>query len=301
MYGKIFDSMYDGTLADDWRALITFQQMIVLCDADGIIDMTPSAIARRTGIPVEHIKAGVEILENPDPYSRTPDDEGRRIQRMDESKPWGWYIVNHNKYKALQDADTVREQNRLRKQKQRKKQKTHSDSPGPSQVVTACHGPSRHTDTNTDTDIGNKYIGEEGDGDVDPPPQGALKTTITPDWQPSNDMKAVAKINGLPNPMDKTTILEFVSHHQSAGTISANWDALYTKWLSVKRGYNKAEKRNGKDGRNSCGSGKQNHHRNARDILKADIAKHTGSMADGVHGQDGQTVPREVDGEILEH
>ncbi len=58
---------------------------------------------------------------------------------------------------------------------------------------------------------------------------------------------------------------------------------------------------NGKDGRNSGGSGKQNHHRNARDILKADIAKHTGSMADGVHGQDGQTVPREVDGEILKH
>ena len=39
MYGKIFHSIYDGTLAEDWRAPITFQQLIVLCDADGIVDI----------------------------------------------------------------------------------------------------------------------------------------------------------------------------------------------------------------------------------------------------------------------
>ena len=61
MYGKIFESIYDGTLGDDWRALITFQQMIVLCDSDGVVDMTPAAISRRTNIPVEHIEAGIKI------------------------------------------------------------------------------------------------------------------------------------------------------------------------------------------------------------------------------------------------
>ena len=66
MYGKIFDMIYDGTLGDNWQALITFQQMIVLCDADGIIDMTQSAIARRTGIQIEHIEAGINFLEQPD-------------------------------------------------------------------------------------------------------------------------------------------------------------------------------------------------------------------------------------------
>jgi hypothetical protein len=147
MYGKIFDSMYDSTLADDWRALITFQQMIVMCDADGVVDMTPQAISRRTSIPIEHIKAGIEILESTDPYSRTPDNEGRRIERIDEHRPWGWVIVNHSKYKALVDSDTVRAQTRERVRKHREKKKCN----GKSVTVTQCNGPKRHTDTDTDT------------------------------------------------------------------------------------------------------------------------------------------------------
>ena len=144
MYGKIFDSMYDGTLSEDWRALITFQQMIVLCDADGVVDMTPSAISRRTGIPIEHIKAGIEILEGPDQYSRTEGEDGCRIKPLDDHRPWGWYLVNHSKYKAMQDSGTVRAQNRERKRRQRDKDKK-------SRPVTDGHAPSRHTDTDTDT------------------------------------------------------------------------------------------------------------------------------------------------------
>lgn len=154
MYGKIFDSIYDGTLAEDWRALITFQQLIVLCDADGTVDMTPGAIARRTGIPLEHITAGLEILESPDPYSRTPGDDGRRIMRLDEHRPWGWYLVNHEKYRTLQDSDTVRAQNRERKRRQRERQRAGAGSSGhtESRSVTLSPAESRHTDTNTDTD-----------------------------------------------------------------------------------------------------------------------------------------------------
>ncbi len=153
MYGKIFDSIYDSTLADDWRALITFQQMIVLCDADGVIDMTPAALSRRTSIPVDIIKAGIEILEAPDPYSKTPDHEGRRIERIDDHRPWGWVIVNHGKYRALQDAETVREQTRKRVARHRaKKDEDNQGSCNASTVtVTDSNGSSRHTDTDTDT------------------------------------------------------------------------------------------------------------------------------------------------------
>ena len=147
MYGKLFASMYDGTLVEDWRALVTFQQMIVLCDADGVIEMTAEAISRRTGIPVEHIKAGIEILESTDPLSRSSEDDGRRIRRIEEHRPWGWFIVNHSKYRSLQDSDSVRAQNRERKQRQRERDK--------SRTVTDGHAPSRHTDTDTNTDKNN--------------------------------------------------------------------------------------------------------------------------------------------------
>lgn len=101
MYGKIFESIYDGTLAENWKALITFQQFIVLCDPDGIVNMTPASISRRTGIPIELILAGIENLENPDTGSRTDNEDGRRIKLLDKHRKWGWIIVNHKKYRDL--------------------------------------------------------------------------------------------------------------------------------------------------------------------------------------------------------
>jgi len=165
MYGKIFNSIYDGTLVEDWRALITFQQFIVLSDADGIVDMTPHAIARRTGIPIEHIKAGIEILEKEDKYSRTPKEEGRRIELIDGHRPWGWHIVNHEYYKGLQDADTIREQTRKRVKKHRLNRLDVQENNASSVTVTEGNGKKRHTDTDTDTDTDtrSKHSGNNSD------------------------------------------------------------------------------------------------------------------------------------------
>lgn len=146
MYGKLFDQMYKGTLADDWQALVTFQQMIIMSDPDGVIDVTPGHISRHTGIPVEVISAGVAALERPDPHSRTPDMEGKRIVRLEEHRDWGWYIVNHEKYKNMKDMDEVRAANRERKRQQRERAKSHTESQG----VTEGHAESQHTDTDTD-------------------------------------------------------------------------------------------------------------------------------------------------------
>ena len=157
MYGKIFESIYDGTLRTSWQALVTFQQMIVLSDADGVIDMTPHAIAGRTGIPLDILEKGLEFLEAPDPHSRTPDEDGRRIMRLDEHRPWGWMIVNHRKYKLLQDADTRREQTRERVRAFRERQKqdvTHGNDT--KRDDTQSNTRKRHTDTDTDTDTDRK-------------------------------------------------------------------------------------------------------------------------------------------------
>jgi hypothetical protein len=95
--------MYDGTLATKgpWQALVTFQQMIVLCNRSGEVDMTAEAIARRTTVPLEIIQVGIEALEQPDPESRTPDLDGRRIIRLSEFRSWGWRIVNYEHYRKI--------------------------------------------------------------------------------------------------------------------------------------------------------------------------------------------------------
>lgn len=120
MYGKIFDSMYEGTLYGHWEAIVTLQQMLVLCDAEGIIDITPQALAARTSIPLEIIEKGIRILSEPDQYSRTPGEDGKRIVPLEEHRPWGWQIVNYLKYRNLQSREQKREADRVRIAEKRK-------------------------------------------------------------------------------------------------------------------------------------------------------------------------------------
>jgi hypothetical protein len=145
LYGKLFSTMYKGTLYGHWEAIVTFQQMIVLADADGIVDMTPQAICAHTSIPIDIIEKGLKKLAEADPFSRTPGEDGRRIVCIDEHRPWGWQIVNYLKYKHLKDSDEVREQNRVRAQRFRDKRNATSRG------VTPSNAESRHTDTDTDT------------------------------------------------------------------------------------------------------------------------------------------------------
>lgn len=113
MFGKIFASMYDGSLGTrgPWEALVTFQQLIVLCNRHGEIDMTADVISRRTLIPLEIIQKGIACLLLPDAESRDPAHDGRRIEPLDPNRAWGWRILNYEKYRAIRSAEDRREYN----------------------------------------------------------------------------------------------------------------------------------------------------------------------------------------------
>lgn len=151
MYGKLFTSMYDGSLADNWQALVTFQQLIILCDPDGIVDMTPLAISRRTGIPQEIIDQGLEALSQPDFKSRSDLENGKRIILVDPERDWGWQIVNHSYYKKLASQYEKREADRIRIAEKRKKAKE-NNGVASSRVESQRVVNVAHTDTDTDTD-----------------------------------------------------------------------------------------------------------------------------------------------------
>lgn len=109
--------------------------------------MHPKAIAEEVGLVVDQVRAALRMLEAPDLESRSPEEEGRRIVRMDEHRDWGWRIVNYAKYRSIRDEDERREQNRLSQKKWRDKQASAS-------VIT--HKPrkpiSAHTEADTEAD-----------------------------------------------------------------------------------------------------------------------------------------------------
>ena len=130
MYAKVFAQMFDGTLCTKgpWQALVTFQQMLILADQEGNVDMTAAAISRRTTIPLDIIEIGIDVLLLPDPESRTPAAEGRRLLPLRQGVPWGWLIVNYKEYRNLKREEDRREYHRAYWHKRKEKLKTSTNT-----------------------------------------------------------------------------------------------------------------------------------------------------------------------------
>lgn len=162
MYTKVFQQIYDGTLASHgpWEAMVTFQQMLILSDSEGIVDMIPEAIARRSTIPVEIIRKGIAALEQPDPASRRGESDGRRIIRLDDHRDWGWQITNFVHYRDIQSNEDRREYFRNYKRKYRKDKEKTPDGTDVDVVCTGVNSPSKvgqstnvHKSTDVDVDV----------------------------------------------------------------------------------------------------------------------------------------------------
>jgi len=108
VYAKIYEQIFDSTLAENYQVRHVFEDLLKLADQDGVVDRTREAIARRTNVPLEIVTSGISELEKPDPHSRSKEHDGRRIIRLEEGRDWGWRIVNHGYYRKLKNADELR-------------------------------------------------------------------------------------------------------------------------------------------------------------------------------------------------
>ena len=69
---------------------------------------------------MEEVEWGLAELSKPDPRSKTPDHDGRRIERVD-GHGYGWKILNYEMYRSLRDAEQMRATNRERQRRHREK------------------------------------------------------------------------------------------------------------------------------------------------------------------------------------
>jgi len=126
MYGKLFASMYQGTLRGRAHELLVFTNLISCCDRSGFVDKHFKAIADEVGLSVDEVKTAIKNLESPDPESRTPNEQGARIKRVDDHRAWGWTVVNYIKYREIRHSEDRREQNRKAQSAYRKRNKPES-------------------------------------------------------------------------------------------------------------------------------------------------------------------------------
>ena len=103
-YAKIFESLFDGSLRGNPDAILVWVN-ILTHTRHGIADIHFKKISDETGLIIDDVKAACLFLESPDLDSRSPDEEGRRLIRLDDHRDWGWRVVNARKYRLMGGQD----------------------------------------------------------------------------------------------------------------------------------------------------------------------------------------------------
>ena len=184
MYGKLFEAMFDGSLVTrgPWEAIVTLQQLVILCNAHGEVDMTPAAISNRTTIPLPLIEKGLAALEQPDPESRNPAEDGRRIVRLSEMRTWGWRIVNYEHYRQLRSAEERREYQRNYQRDRRSSAGVNTSQQSSTPVNTVNHASTEST----------KAVSSKQKQIKQSPEQAAVVVEIAPRARPPESPRCLA-------------------------------------------------------------------------------------------------------------
>jgi hypothetical protein len=90
-------------------------------DENGFVEASRKGLARAANITPEQFEEGIKCLESPDPDSKNPANEGRRIAKIDG----GWFVLNHEEYRL--HSNVVREQTRERVRRHREKLKNYTE------------------------------------------------------------------------------------------------------------------------------------------------------------------------------
>lgn len=149
-YTKLFNSIISSTIWRESPAIkVVWVTLMAMADQDGIVEASVPGLAHLSGVTVQETESAVAKFLSPDPYSRSPENEGRRIEPVDG----GWRLLNHGKYREKMSLDDLREKARIRQQRFRD---THPVTPKRDASVTRRDGHnesrmSRHTEAEAKT------------------------------------------------------------------------------------------------------------------------------------------------------
>ena len=95
-YTPLFQSIVMSSIwQEDPETCKVWITMLALANADGVVEGSIVGLAHSSRVTVTVCQEALVKLLSPDLFSRTKDDEGRRIREVDG----GWLIINHKKYR----------------------------------------------------------------------------------------------------------------------------------------------------------------------------------------------------------
>lgn len=120
-YTKLF---YEIILSTVWREKDTTRlvwiTMLALRNKHHVVEASVPGLADAARVSLEDCQKALEILSSPDKWSRTQDEEGRRIKTVDG----GWFIINGEKFRRKMSEEERREKNAIYQKNFRERKKS---------------------------------------------------------------------------------------------------------------------------------------------------------------------------------
>ncbi len=121
MYGKCFESMYEGSMVGAGIHVFAVWNYIITKARAGRVEINPKLLGFTLGGSEKQIEEALEFLSTPDKESRSKLEEGRRIVREGQFQ---FRLVNWEYYQKIRNEDDRREYNRNKQAEYRAKKKS---------------------------------------------------------------------------------------------------------------------------------------------------------------------------------
>lgn len=190
----------------------------------GILTKTLPALARDAGKTIEETEDALRVLMSPDPYSRTKEHDGKRIEVVEG----GWRLLNHQQYADSEESE--RERKRRWAEENRKTSTVDASSecsdatPPESEEVAKVDALSDLPSTSTDL------------RSIDPDPEGVQGESkpkrrahrLPEDFEPNGTAIVLAREQRVDLSVE---FPQFVDHYTASGKTALDWQAKLRTWI----------------------------------------------------------------------
>ena len=169
-FTKLFASITASTVWQEPAGTrLTWITMLAMADRNGHVKASIPGLANIANVSIAECETALSTFLAPDRYSRTKDNEGRRIEEIGG----GWVLLNHAKYRAMASDATTREAKRDHMRRVREEQKINSTSGNDDSTVESSGDKQKQ-----------KQIQREATAT-----EGARAALVIPDWLPADAWK----------------------------------------------------------------------------------------------------------------
>jgi hypothetical protein len=104
---KVFPCLLTSSLwqMETLETKVVWVTLMTLTNRDGLVEVSLPGLAKLAGVSIEKCAEAITRLQQPDPYSRNPGSDGRRIEKA----PRGWRLLNHSMYREKYGTEERRE------------------------------------------------------------------------------------------------------------------------------------------------------------------------------------------------